>query len=73
MKDERVKSAVLSSSNKSFSKKADVKISRISNSKSPPWNLVKFLSEFFLGKCFNKSALNYSSFDSELMLKYKNT
>ena len=25
-----------------------VKISRISNSKSPPWNVVKFRSEFFL-------------------------
>ena len=28
--------------------KAEVKISRISNSKSPPWNLFKFRIEFFL-------------------------
>ena len=31
-----------------FNKKAVVNISRISNSKRPPWNLVKFRSEFFL-------------------------
>ena len=31
-----------------FNKKAIVKISRISNSKGPLWNLVKFCSEFFL-------------------------
>ena len=31
-----------------FNKKAIVKISRISNSKSPPWNRVKFRSKFFL-------------------------
>ena len=35
-----------SSSNIVFNKKAIVKISRISNSKNTPWNLVKF--EFFL-------------------------
>ena len=31
-----------------FNKKAIVKIYRISNSKGPLWNLVKFCSEFFL-------------------------
>ena len=31
-----------------FYKKANMKISRISNTKSPPWNLVTFRSEFFL-------------------------
>ena len=31
-----------------FNKKAIVKISSISNSKSRPWNFVKFLSQFFL-------------------------
>ena len=30
-----------------FNKK-DMKILRISNSKNPPWNLVKFCSQFFL-------------------------
>ena len=31
-----------------FNKKAHVKLSWISNSKTPPWNFVKFRSEFFL-------------------------
>ena len=33
-----------SSSNNRFKKKGCVKISRISNSKSPPWNLVNFVA-----------------------------
>ena len=33
---------------KFLTRKAVVKISRISNSKNPPWNLVKFCSEIFL-------------------------
>ena len=31
-----------------FNQKAAAKIYRISNSENPPWNLVKFRSEFFL-------------------------
>ena len=53
--------------------KADVKISRISNSTCPPWNYVKFHSEFFFGKCLNKSLLSFYSFDCELIGSYKNT
>ena len=37
-----------SGSNNGYYKKAVVKVSRNSNSNSPPWNLVKFCSEFFL-------------------------
>ena len=55
-----------------FNKNAVMKISRISNSKSPPQNLVKFRSEF-LGKCLKNSALNFFEFDCELMGNYKNT
>ena len=45
-----------SSSNNSFYQKTVVKISRIFNSKSPPWNLVKFRIE--LGKCLKNSVRN---------------
>ena len=37
-----------SSNNKTCNKKAVTKIFRISNSKGPPWNLVKFRIEIFL-------------------------
>ena len=39
-----------------FNRKTVVKISRIFNSKSPPWNLVKFRIE--LGKCLKNSVRN---------------
>ena len=41
-----------------FNKKAVAKISRISNLKSPPWNLVKFRSGLFL-ICLKKNCLNF--------------
>ena len=49
-----------------FDKKAVAKFSRISNSTSSPWNLVKFLWQVFIGKCLNNIVLIFVSFDSEL-------
>ena len=46
-----------------FSKKAAVKISRISNSKSPIWNP---------GKCFKNNVLNFFSYNCE-WCNFKNT
>ena len=60
----------LSSNNSFYQKKL---ISTISNSKSPPWNLNKFRSEFFLANVSRIMCWIFFSFDYELMVNYKNT
>ena len=59
-----------------FNKTAAVNISRISNPKSPQWNLVKFRSKlevgYFLGKYLKNSVLNFFNIDCEFMVNYKN-
>ena len=52
-----------------FNKKAVVKSSRISNSKSPLWN---FEYQVFLGRYLKNSLLIFFSFDCELILHHKN-
>ena len=52
-----------------FNKKAVVKSSRISNSKSPLWN---FEYQVFLGRYLKNNLLIFFSFDCELILHHKN-
>ena len=52
-----------------FNKKAVSKISRLSNSKSSPWNLVKFCIKFFLENVSRMVCWIFFSFDCELMVK----
>ena len=52
-----------------FNKKAVVKIYRVFNSKSPPWN---FEYQVSVGRYLKNSVLNFLSFHCELMVNHKN-